>query len=224
MCDPVVIGMSPNRPNIYLTIDPSTKFEDFTRNLSDSLKKERLDYSKTIVFCRSYNDCAKFYTTLIGQLGKEKTEPSGYPDFLEYRLITMYTRASTAGMKEKILTLFSNSHSKLRVLVATTAFSMGIDMPDIHQILHWGAPNDLEQYLQEIGRSGRDGKDSRAILFTSKGSRYAQHQMKLYCENKDTCRRQQLFGSFILYQHTETLKCKCCDICAQSCSCDACML
>ena len=93
-------------------------------------------------------------------MGKEKTEPQGYPNFLEYRLVTMFTRASTSAMKELVLSLFRNTNLLLRVLIATTAFSMGIDMPDIHQMYHWGAPGDVEQYLQEIGRAGRDGKDS----------------------------------------------------------------
>ena len=50
------------------------------------------------------------------------------------------TRASTSAMKEIIMSTFSDTKSILRVLIATTAFSMGIDLPDIHQIFHFGAP------------------------------------------------------------------------------------
>lgn len=90
-------------------------------------------------------------------------------------------------MKELIMQIFRANKSILRVLIATTAFSMGIDFPDIHQIYHWRAPSDVEQYLQEIGRAGREGKSSHAILITSKGYRHVQQKMKLYCENKESC-------------------------------------
>lgn len=82
-------------------------------------------------------------------------------------MITMYTRASTPEMKEKVISAFCQQTSVLRIVIATTAFSMGLDCPDVNQIIHWGTPPDLEQYVQEIGRGGRDGKESNAILLHS---------------------------------------------------------
>ena len=102
----------------------------------------------------------------------------------------------------------------MRVIIATTAFSMGIDIPNIHQIIHWGPPANLEQYVQEVGRAGRDGKDSSAILLFDKGNKFTQQAMKLYAENKNECRRLKLFSNFIKYIHaTQFVACKCCDIC-----------
>ncbi len=67
--------------------------------------------------------------------------------------------------EEKQATLKNWLQNKSRIMFATTAFGMGIDKPDVRQVLHLDLSDSLENYVQESGRAGRDEKPSEAIIF-----------------------------------------------------------
>lgn len=126
-------------------------------------------------------------------------------------------------MKESILDIFT-TESCLRVVVATVAFGMGIDCPDIRQVIHLGPPNDVEGYIQETGRAGRDHLPSLAILVKKASTgRYTERSMSEYTTNESHCRRDTLFKNFDEYSRTfDGPLCLCCDVCQKSCTCSKC--
>jgi len=78
------------------------------------------------------------------------------------RLAAAYHAGMDSAARDRVQAAFLDG--RLAVIVATTAFGMGIDKPDIRTIIHAALPGSLEGYYQEIGRAGRDGAPSSAVL------------------------------------------------------------
>ena len=76
-----------------------------------------------------------------------------------------YHAGMTAHSRDRVQTAFLSG--RVEVIVATIAFGMGVDKPNVRTIIHTGLPGSVEGYYQEIGRAGRDGERSRAILLYS---------------------------------------------------------
>ncbi len=79
----------------------------------------------------------------------------------------------------------------IKIMVATNAFGMGIDKPNIRWVLHYNMPQSVENYYQEIGRAGRDGEDSECILLFSPGDVHTQkYLVEVGIENPERKRVQ----------------------------------
>lgn len=176
----------------------------------------------TIIYCQNQDRCAQLYLLMKLILKQERLEPIGAPDLPEFRHFDYFTSATHASIKDCVLKAFTQPSSPLRVVIATIAFGMGIDTPDIWYVVHWGPPEDVEQYVQATGRAGSDSKISHAIKLFNKGlKRYVDEFMVKYCTNRDKCRRHTLFCDFDDFNSTNS-GCLCCDVCSTSCDCNNC--
>ena len=225
MQKPSIIYLPPVKHNLVFGVYEKPKggisvaFEPVVSNL-----KQDRNMGRIIIFCRTYEDVIRIHHYFQSTLGSYYTEPRGSPNFVFNRVVDMYTHCTHPTVKDKLLQQFTKP-SCLRVMIATIAFGLGINCPDVRQIVHWGVPEDAEVYVQESGRAGRDGQLACTVIMKTKrdlNSKYVSKPMIQYCANESLlCRRTILYRDFPDCEFS-TKGCLCCDVCKMSCECGQC--
>lgn len=106
--------------------------------------------------------CETIYIWLHSILGKKVY--SGDVS-IDTRIVEMFHAHTDLKSKERIMSNFCQRNSSIRVLIATIACGMGIDIPDVSIVVLWGLPTSLLQMWQQMGRCGRDGRKSLFINY-----------------------------------------------------------
>lgn len=144
--NPDVLISSFDRPNIFLSVKPKN---DPVSQVVDCIRRH-WDESG-IIYCFSRKQVDNLTQTLID---------------LGYSALNYH-----AGLSDEERKNHQNQfiRDQVQIMVATLAFGMGIDKPNVRFVIHYDLPKSLEQYYQEIGRAGRDGLESEALLLYSNG-------------------------------------------------------
>ena len=226
MCDPVVISESPDKSNLIYRVQDRTAVDMVFTPPVEKLRKERTRMPRIIIFCKQCEECATLYEFFYSALKEEFTEPIGAPNLARYRLVDMFMSATDQAVKDSIVNSFCTKDQQLRIVICTIAFGMGVDCVNVRQIVHWGVASDVESYVQESGRAGRDGRVACVTTFFKASDldpRRVSKEMIDYCRNKDRCRRSLLFSYFDnALPKDKPQGCFCCDVCALLCQCDDC--
>uniref|UniRef100_A0A1X7V0T4 DNA 3'-5' helicase n=1 Tax=Amphimedon queenslandica TaxID=400682 RepID=A0A1X7V0T4_AMPQE len=169
MKKPHLIIRCPNKPNIIYYVEEKTQdIEIVFKPLVEEVKVKGTRMDKVIIFCWTCNDCSAIYYYFKDLLKEIITDPQGYPNVPKFLIVDMFPACNSDLVKNKILSSFSSATGRLRIVLATVAFGMGIDCPNIRHVIHWSPPSNCQSYIQETGRAGRDGMTAYATLFYSR--------------------------------------------------------
>ena len=207
MKKPAIFISSFNRENIYLEVQPKRKAMETVVNC---IKKNAGESG--IIYCNSRKQVEEIAQTL---------DKKGYS-------ILPYHAGLSDEIRAKNQDLFIKD--EVQIIVATIAFGMGINKPNVRYVINYDLPKSIEEYYQEIGRAGRDGLPSSALLLYSPGDI---HKIRWFFQESSSpekdelllqgmikyatsrvCRRKTLLAYFGEAYDEKSLQNCCCDICS----------
>jgi hypothetical protein len=224
-CFEVVV--SPNKDNIRFTVVQTSDSLDCFGWLVEMLKRDKERTPLTIIFCQVVNDIVTILSYLLLKLGSSGLYMSNATEQAECPvhqrcLIGVYYSQTPQSLKDSITCSFDGDAGYVRVVIASSSLSMGIDFPNVKYVIHFGPSRSLTGQLQEAGRAGRDGSSAYSIItYLPKHMKCCDKQVKEALKaGQNSCIRKALLSPFDENVSSNDPQHTCCNVCHSLCKCD----
>ena len=189
--DHLLINVSPARSNIRFSVTKTTRAKELSELawLVSLVLEKGLSTPKTIVFCGTMKDMSSVYGELMSKLGAGAYVPNK-PKTSENRLIGIYHSMTWKKDKARVFDSFKEDNGNIRVVLASSALSMGVNFPDVKYVIHMGPARTVVDHIQEAGRAGRNGDLAHNIIVYH-GNKIAQceKEVKEFVQSKECLRK-----------------------------------
>lgn len=205
-----IITESPDRQNIKISsLQINDNIESTFMWLLDDLKKSKGKLPRHIIFCETISTVSKVYATFYKFFNKKKEH------------FEMYHSKTPDNKKDEIrMDMAEDGH--IRILICTNSAGMGVNFHGANNIIHYGLPREMDTFVQQMGRGGRDGSLANELVLykAHKGHlKNVESDLVKLCKDNAECRRKLLCEGYvhkaaiIIPLHNR------CDICERKCEC-----
>ena len=219
------IEKNPDKPNLMYVltyINKDAPIKDVFSRLIEEMKLKQVETERTLIYCQTRKQCAVLYRLFQVELGESMFYKECQPC---NRMVEMFHAGTPNSVKEHITKNLSQEDGHIRILIATIAFGMGVDCKKVRRTVHFCPSKNIENFVQEAGRAGRDGqKSSCTLLYNGLLSANCEKDIKEFLQSS-VCRRKSLMIHFGYNVCCGDIKNHlCCDVCASQseCNCDDC--
>ena len=234
--NPRVIVANLDRPNIFVhkhkrlaASSGEESFRSILLPMVNELKKKLKQYPLTLIYL-PLKWCGYAFKMFLEEMGEKSYFPIG-DKRPENCLFAQYHAPQTQLMKDEILRQLQGPDEcrSIRVVFATIAIGIGVNISDIRHVVHVSVPGTLESLYQEIGRAGRDGKPAKSSIYynghdISSNKPGMTHEMRHFCTDDQQCLRKMILDYLGSPSSMRIVGHSCCSNCAKNCNCSSCQL
>lgn len=219
--DAELICVSPERHNIRIEVNCVKPGNEYSKLqwLVNMMKEKGVDTPKTIIFCNTITEMAALMGFMSSALGDD-AYVGGKPKCFSNRLFGLYHSLTHHNYKTKMLDSLKQDIGSVRVVIASSALSMGVNFPDVRFVIHMGPARSIIDHIQQSGRAGRDGCDSHNIVkYHGRQLTHCELAVKDFVKTKN-CLHVALYATFGGNVESLEPSHRCCSNCAKKCKCN----